>query len=80
MLTVTLTDPGTYYFACQVCPGCARNLQQVLVYVRSSFTFKALLLLQVADHCIEDGQKLVVTVTNSTAGTLNGFTSTTSTA
>nr|QOL01231.1 putative extracellular protein TR9_039 [Trebouxia lynnae] len=28
---------------------------------------------QVGDHCLEDGQKLVVTVTNATAGTLSGF-------
>ena len=32
-----------------------------------------LLLLQVGDHCLEDGQKIVVTVTNATAGTLSGF-------
>lgn len=30
-------------------------------------------LLQVGDHCIEDGQKLVMTVTNATAGTLSGI-------
>ena len=77
MLTVTLTDPGTYYFACQVSLCCACSLQPVLVYVQSSFTIKASLLLQVGDHCIEDGQKLVVTVTNSTAGTVDGFTTST---
>ncbi|KAL3155080.1 hypothetical protein ABBQ38_011144 [Trebouxia sp. C0009 RCD-2024] len=40
MLSVRLTSPGVFYFACQV-----------------------------GDHCINDGQKQVVTVTNSTAGT-----------
>ncbi|KAL3141588.1 hypothetical protein ABBQ32_004830 [Trebouxia sp. C0010 RCD-2024] len=42
MLSVNLTTPGVFYFACQV-----------------------------GDHCVEDGQKLIVTVTNSTAGTVN---------
>ncbi|KAL3155077.1 hypothetical protein ABBQ38_011141 [Trebouxia sp. C0009 RCD-2024] len=41
MLSVNLTSPGVFYFACQV-----------------------------GDHCVEDGQKLIVTVTNSTAGTV----------
>ena len=74
ILSVNLTSTGTYYFACQVCLQFSTSHQVPFVL----FTFERqssqhILFVKVGDHCLEDGQKLVVTVTNATAGTLSGF-------
>ena len=66
---MNLTSPGIFYFACQV--GFA-STSFVFLLVRHK-TSLHVLLLKVGDHCIEDGQKLVVSVTNATAGTLTGL-------
>lgn len=42
----------------------------VSLLARRRLTLHVLPLLKVGDHCMEDGQKLVVSVTNATAGTL----------
>lgn len=71
VLSVNLTSPGIFYFACQV------NFASFNLFCfpvkEQKFTLLVLLLLKVGDHCMEDGQKLVVTVTNATAGTLAGI-------
>lgn len=71
VLSVNLTSPGIFYFACQVYFA-SFNLGLYLLVTDKS-TLHVLMLLKVGDHCIEDGQKLVVSVTNATAGMLSGL-------
>ena len=68
---MNLTTPGIFYFACQVNLYCFNLYCFPLGEAQNSL--HVLLLLKVGDHCIEDGQKLVVSVTNATAGTLTGL-------
>lgn len=71
VLSMNLTTPGIFYFACQV--SCYSS-QHVPGLVDAAQTHAAKsVLLKVGDHCIADGQKLVVSVTDSTPGTLTGL-------
>lgn len=72
MLSVNLSSTGVFYFACQVGLSCLLTASPVKkAQACVAITCPLLMLLQVGDHCVEDGQKLTVTVTNATAGALS---------
>ena len=71
VLSMNLTTPGIFYFACQV-SFCLSQHVPSLTGVAQIHAAKSVLL-KVGDHCVEDGQKLVVSVTDSTPGALTGL-------